>query len=122
MGRFSKRIWAACLAAAVLGAVWTVRYSGPRMVVGHVRAADRAEGVPCLIEINSTSEPFYAPVVIETATGQDFAWVAGSGESIDDVYVAARCKGYEVGVVGGLAVRRGRDTRVGTVTVARVVR
>jgi hypothetical protein len=81
-----------------------------------VLAADGRLGVPCAVEINSVRAPFLPPDVIEARTGHPFRWNC-SGEPIDGVYVAARCRGYATTVVSGLSVRCDGMLDVGDITV-----
>jgi hypothetical protein len=85
---------------------------------GRVIAKDGAVGVPCGVEINSASEPFYAPIVMRVRTGETYEWVAGRA-SIRGVYVAARCDGYDVGMVSGLTLSPGVGTLERDVVVAK---
>ena len=85
---------------------------------GRVVAKDGRAGVPCAVEINSASEPFYSPALVETATGGEYQWAPGRA-SIDRVYVAARCDGYDVGMVSGITIKPGAGILVRDVVVVK---
>jgi hypothetical protein len=80
---------------------------------------DGRAGVTCAVEINSASEPFYAPILIETVTSGRYEWTPGNAETIEGVYVAARCDGYDVAMVSDLTIRPVAGTMIRDVVVGR---
>ena len=84
---------------------------------GRIVASDGRQGVPCTIEVNSASSPFYAPDGLEAKTGERFEWSCAGDDTIDAVYAAVRCDGYELSLASQLSVRCTRRLNVGDIVV-----
>jgi hypothetical protein len=84
---------------------------------GRIVAADGRQGVPCKVEVNSVASPFFAPDVVEGRTGGSFAWSCKGDETIEAVYTAVRCEGYELGLASQLSVQCSRRMDVGDILV-----
>jgi hypothetical protein len=113
---------ARCYASVVLALVVLVGCEeeppgrgGLRATVG---ADDGTAGIPCLVKINSDAEPFYAPEVISTTTGQEIDFDF-SGPPIEGVHVTVECTGYRQAVVRDITLRPGTTTALGTIKVRR---
>ena len=110
--------WTAVVAILVaLATSCSQRTAGPGGIEGRIVATDGRVGVSCMIEVNSVDSPFYAPGIVEARTGDRFAWSCSGDDTIEAVYAAVQCEGYEPSLASQLSVRCTRRLHLGDIAV-----